>query len=214
MAKLVKSSRSYDSSRRQTQARQTQLAVVRAAQEQFLQNGYGGTTMAEIARAAEVSVETVYAAFGTKAALLHRVWDITVGGDDQDVLFHDRPEAQAVRAEPDLARRFVLHARVSAHTATRIGPFRLMVQAAAAAEPAAAEMVAEMDRQRYEGMRVMAAAAAATGQLAVSEEECRDVLWATTDGTLWHALVSGRGWTDERFATWLGQLWTRMLVRT
>jgi hypothetical protein len=28
-----------------------------------------------------------------------------------------------------------------------------------------------------------------------------------TDGMLWHRLVSERGWTNERFAEWLGRVW-------
>ncbi len=36
------------------------------------------------------------------------------------------------------------------------------------------------------------AAEAATGQLAVSEEECRDVVWSMMDGMLWHRLVNER----------------------
>ncbi len=38
------------------------------------------------------------------------------------------------------------------------------------------------------------------------------MLWSTTDGTLWHRLVIGRGWTDDRYATWLGRMWVSMLV--
>jgi hypothetical protein len=38
------------------------------------------------------------------------------------------------------------------------------------------------------------------GDLAVSEQECRDVIWALTDGTLWHQLVVERGWTDEQYS--------------
>jgi hypothetical protein len=56
------------------------------------------------------------------------------------------------------------------------------------------------------------ARAAGTGLLAVSEEERRDVLFATTDGSLWHNLVERRGWTDERYAAWLGRLWIALLV--
>jgi hypothetical protein len=48
--------------------------------------------------------------------------------------------------------------------------------------------------------------------LAVSEDECRDVLWATLDGGQRHRLVGERGWSDERFAAWLGQLWISALV--
>src|SRR6476661_3395372 len=117
--------RSYDSSRRQAQAEETRSAIVRTARDLFLEQGYGRTTIADIARAAGVSVETIYGSFGNKAALLHKAWDITVGGDDEDIVFHERPEVMAIRSEPDLAKRFMLHAAFSTRTAQRIAPFQL-----------------------------------------------------------------------------------------
>jgi hypothetical protein len=69
-----------------------------------------------------------------------------------------------------------------------------------------------MGRQRLAGMTVMAAEAAKTPQLAVSEQECRDVMWSMTDDMLWHRLVNQRGWTNERFADWLGRIWIRLLA--
>ena len=205
--------RRYDSTRRQAQAGETRSAIVRAARDLFIERGYGHTTVQDIARAAGVSVETIYGSVGRKPELLHRAWDITVGGDEEEVVFHERPEVIAIRAERDLARRLKLHAAFSTKTAQRIGPFQLMVQSAAGADPAAAAMLEEMGRQRLAGISVMAAEAAATGQLAVSEEECRDVIWSMTDGTLWHRLVNERGWTNERFAEWLGDLWVDRLVK-
>jgi len=205
--------RAYDSSRRRAQADETRRAVVRAARDLFVEQGYGRTTVPDIARRAGVSVETVYASVGTKAELLHKAWDITVGGDEEEVLLHERPEVLAFRAEPDLARRLMMHAAFATRTAQRIAPFQLMVQAASGADPAAAEMLAEMGRQRLAGIGVMAAEAARTGQLAVSEEECLDVVWSTTDGMLWHRLVVERGWTNERFADWLGRVWIAQLVK-
>lgn len=205
--------RAYDSSRRRAQAAETRSAIVRAARALFVEQGYGRTTIAEIAGAAGVSVETIYAAFGNKQTLLHRAWDITVGGDDEDIVFHDRPEVRAIREEPDLRRRLVRHAAFATQTAQRIAPFQLMVQSAAGSEPAAAAMLEEMGRQRLGGISVMASEAAKTGQLAVSEEECRDVIWAMTDGMLWHRLVNERGWSSERFAEWLGRMWVQLLVR-
>ena len=35
-----------------------------------------------------------------------------------------------------------------------------------------------------------------------------------TDGMLWHRLVHERGWTNERFAEWLGRVWIDRLVKT
>jgi hypothetical protein len=95
----------------------------------------------------------------------------------------------------------------------RIAPLLAALQGAAASEPAAAEMLAEWDAQRLDACTRYAEGAAATGQLSVSEAECRDVLAATMDGGLWQRLVAESGWTDERFATWLGGLWTSQLVK-
>jgi AcrR family transcriptional regulator len=210
LSKPVK--RSYNSSRRQEQARETRRRILHAAQTLFIEKGYGQTTIADVARAADVSPETVYATFKNKATLLHRVWDVTVGGDDQDVKLHERPEIMAIRAEPDLATRLRMQAPFSTATARRMAPFARALQGAAASEPAAAAMLAEMDRQRLEGLSHMARESAATGQLKVSEQECHDVMWTTTDGTLWYRLVVERGWTDERFAEWLGEMWVAALV--
>jgi AcrR family transcriptional regulator len=204
--------RSYDSTRRRAQAAETRAVIVRAARDLFMERGYGRTTLAAIAHGAGVSVETIHKSVGTKAELLHKAWDITIGGDDQDIVFHDRPEVLAMRNEPDLARRLMLHAKFSTQTAQRIAPFQLMVQSAAGADPGAAAMLQEMSRQRLAGISVMATEAAKTGQLAVPEDECRDVIWSMTDGMLWHRLVIERGWSNERFAEWLGRVWVDRLV--
>lgn len=212
MVKQVKR-RTYDSSRRRAQADDTRALIVVAARDLFIERGYGTTTIADIALAAGVSVETIYAAFRNKATLLHKAWDITIGGDDRNIVFHERPDVVAIRSEPDLATRFMLHAAMATRTAQRIAPFQLMVQSASGADPAAAAMLDEIGRQRLAGMSVMAAEAFTTGQLAVSESECRDLIWSMTDGILWHRLVNERGWTNDRFADWLGRTWVHSLVR-
>lgn len=205
--------RPYDSTRRRAQAQETQRSILRAAHDLFVAQGYGSTTIAQVAERAQVSPETIYATFRNKATLLHRTWDVTVGGDDEEIAFHERPEVMEVRAEPDLARRLMMHARLSTTTARRMTPFVRSVQGAAASEPSAAKMAEEMGRQRLAGLSVMAREAQATGQLKVSETECRDIMWAMTDGHLWHQLVEERGWTDEQYAEWLGRTWIAHLVR-
>jgi len=159
-----------------------------------------------------VAVETVYAAYRNKATLLHRAWDLAVGGDDQDVLLLDRPELRALLDEPELAARLAALAVVNTAIMRRTAALHVAVRGAASSEKAAAAMLAEIDRQRLETMATHARAAAATGQLAVSQDECRDVLWSSTDGTLWYRLVQQSGWTDERYAQWLGRFWASMLV--
>jgi AcrR family transcriptional regulator len=210
MSKPVK--RRYHSSRRQEQARETRLRIIGAAHELFVAQGYGRTTIAEIASSAGVAVETVYAAFGNKPTLLRQVWYVNFRGDEKDIRLLDRPEIRDVLAEPDLPTRFGEHAVVLTAVLRRIAPLLGALQGAAATEPAAAAMLAEWNERRLDSCAKYAEAAVATGQLAVSEDECRDVLAATMDGALWQRLVAECGWTDERFASWLGRLWTSQLV--
>jgi AcrR family transcriptional regulator len=205
--------RSYNSTRRQEQAGETRLRIIRAAHELFVAKGYGRTTIAEIALTAGVAVETVYATFRNKPTLLRHVWYVSFRGDEEDVRLLDRPEIRAVLAEPDLATRFGRHAIVVTAVFRRITPLLAALQGAAASEPAAAAMLAEWDERRLDACTRYAEAAAATGQLAVSEAECRDVLAGTMDGALWQRLVAERGWPDERFAAWLGRLWISQLVK-
>lgn len=211
MSKPVK--RQYNSTRRQEQARQTRLRVIHAAHDLFVVKGYGRTTIADIASRAGVAVETVYAAFRNKPTLLRHVWFVSFRGDDEEVRLLHRPEIRALLAEPDLATRFGQQAVVYTPVFRRIAPLLATLRGAAASEPAAAAMLAEWDEGRLDACTRYAEAAAATGQLAVSETECRDVLAATLDGTLWQRLIAESGWSDERFAAWLGRLWTSLLVK-
>ena len=210
MASTVK--RSYDASGRQARAQETRQRVIDVAHDLFIDPGYGRTTIADIARGAGVSVETVYSAFGNKAALLRQVWYVRFRGDDEDVRLLHRPEIQEMLAEPDLVKRLRRHAVVVTPVFRRFVPLHRALQAAAASESSAADMLAEFDEGRLDACTHYAKAAKKTGQLDVSAAECRDVLNATLDGALWHRLVHESGWSDRRFAAFLGDLWVSALT--
>jgi AcrR family transcriptional regulator len=205
--------RHYRSGRRREQAGDTRQRIIRAAHDLFVNPGYGRTTIAQVASTAGVAVETVYGAYRNKPTLLRQVWYATFRGDDEDIRLLDRPEILAVLAEPDLATRLRAHAAVITPVFRRITPLFRALQGAATSEPAAAAMLAEYDERRLDAAGHYARAAAAAGQLAVGERECRDLLAATLDGALWHRLVEERGWSDDRFAQLLGTMWVAALVR-
>ncbi len=210
MVKAVK--RSYDASGRQARAQEARQRVIDVAHDLFIREGYGRTTIADIARGADVSVETIYSAFGSKAALLKKVWYVRFRGDEQDVRLLHRPEIQEMLREPDLVVRLRRHAAVMTPVFRRFVPLHRALLAAAATEPTAADMVAEFDAGRLDASTHFAKAAKTTGQLAPSKAECRDVYYATLDGALWHRMVHERDWSDERFAAFLGDLWVSLLT--
>ena len=210
MRKPVK--RSYDASGRQARAQETRQRVIDVAHDLFISHGYGRTTIADIARSADVSVETIYSAFGNKAALLRKVSFTRFRGDEQDVRLLHRSEIQEMLAEPDLVIRLRRQAVVYTAVFRRFVTLHRALEAAAASESSAADMVAEFDAGRLDASTHFAEAAKKTGQLAVSAAECRDVFSATLDGSLWHRLVHDSGWSDKRFAAFLGDLWVSSLT--
>jgi AcrR family transcriptional regulator len=210
MARTVK--RNYDSSRRKEQSAETRRRIIAAARELFIRRGYAQATIAQIAETAGVAVETVYAQFRNKAALLRQVWYIDFRGDEDEVPLFDRAEMQSILAEPDLRERIRKHAAFVTRTNRRMAPLVDALSGAAASEAGAAQMLAEWAERRIDVATKYARAAAKTGQLAIVEHDCRDILYATMDGALWHRLVVERGWSDQRYTEWLAALWTSQFV--
>lgn len=98
-------------------------------------------------------------------------------------------------------------------TNRRMAPLLDALVGAAANEPGAAAMLDEWAERRIDVTTKYAHAAAATGQLGISEDECRDVLFATMYAALWQRLVAERGWSDERYTAWLGRMWVQLFIR-
>ena len=67
-----------------------------AAARLFVQVGYAGTTISSIADEAGVAVQTVYAVFGNKQAIMAAVVDRAIAGDDAPVAINDRDWMQLV----------------------------------------------------------------------------------------------------------------------
>ena len=210
MPQVVK--RSYDSSGRARQAQENRDRISRVAHDLFVEHGYGNTTIAGVAKAAGVSQETVYKAFGNKATLLRSAWFVMMRGDGEETTLYDRPQTQHVLERPDLAERIDGFARLTTERNRRIGPLLRAVEGAAATEPGAREMLDTWKARLIDVATKFAHAAAETEQLAIPEEECRDITYAMLDGALWHRFVVERGWTDERYAEWLSTQWRRQFT--
>ena len=103
--------RRYDSRRRELAARETRRAIVSAARELFLEDGYIATTIEKIAERAGVSKPTVFASVGNKRALLKAARDLAMAGDDEPVPIAKRSWFLEALAEPDPRRSVRLHAR-------------------------------------------------------------------------------------------------------
>ena len=214
MAEPVKTRR-YDSPVRREQARQTRAAVVQAAHRRFLADGYASTTLAAVAKDAGVSVDTVYAVFGSKRGLLAAVMDVNVGGDDEPLEVLDRELPQRMRAESDQRRQISLFATGMAGELERMRPLDDVLRSAAAADPdVAAARHEQNDVQRHAAMATVVGWVRARGQLRseLDDAAAADVVWTLTSPEVHHMLLTTRGWTRSQYETWLRETLERALL--
>lgn len=206
MSAEVKRERPYESPRRQEQARQTRLQVLRSAQELFLGRGYAQTTMPAVAADAGVSVETVYKAFGNKPGLVKAVFDVAIAGDDQPIPLEQRAVIQRIIAEPDPAKKLASYGHHVGKVVSRTGRILLVVREAAATDEGAATVWESLQAERLSGMTSFVTHLDEGGHLraGVSRDEARDVLWTHNSVELWDLLVEQRHWGNRRFGRWVG----------
>jgi AcrR family transcriptional regulator len=199
--------RPYRSPRREEQARQTRRALLSTAERMLMADGYSATTIPAVARAAEVSVETVYKLFGNKPGLAKAVYDVAIVGDDEPVPLMDRDFVRQNIAEPDPKRKLITFGEHIAEVAGRASPILLMIRDAAASDAGAADLWETAKQERLTGMSHFARHLQQGGYLrsGVSEREARDVLWTHNSVELWDLLVRQRGWSLLRFGKWTGR---------
>jgi AcrR family transcriptional regulator len=211
--RAVKSSRTYTSPLRAAQAQDTRRRVLTAARELFVAQGYPATTIAAVARRAEVSPDTVYSAFGSKTALLKGVLDVVVAGDDQDVAVLDRADPQAMRAEPDQRIQLAMFAAGMTGQLERLRPMDDVLRSAAAVDAAAAELRADLQlRQRRSAIATVVSWVAAHGPLRLPEEEATAITWTLTSPEVHQMLRDTWEWPRERYEQWLRETLTSSLL--
>jgi AcrR family transcriptional regulator len=212
---VVNGERAYSSPLRAQQAAATRKAVLEAARELFVEQGYGATTVDQIAARAGVSKPTVFTAVGNKQTVLSAVRDVAMAGDDESVSVVQRPLAQQVLAEPDQHRAVQLLAELFTGIGRRYAQIdRVLTGAAGSGDPAIRELWQTSEAQRLTGARIWAESLHGKGPFRdrVDVDSAVDVLWLYMAPDHYHRLVHDRGWTPERFQAWLADTLCRALL--
>jgi AcrR family transcriptional regulator len=206
--------RAYDSSSRQEGARATRRAILAAARKLFLQQGYAATTMPDIARAAEVALDTVYAAVGKKPALFRLLVETAISGEDEPIRPEQRDYVQAIRAEPEAANKLRIYAGALCKIYPRLAPLVTALQAAAPLDADLKALWKEISARRAANMRLLAENLAQTGVLRaeLSIPAAADIIWSLGSPEYYVLLVESRGWSLGEFERWLADAWTRLLL--
>jgi TetR/AcrR family transcriptional regulator, regulator of autoinduction and epiphytic fitness len=206
--------RRYNSSRRKEQALQTRHQIVEAARRLFLSRGYTGATIDAIAQEAGVSAETVYATFGNKRAILSRLIDVTLVGDEQPIPLLQREGPQAAMKETDQQRQVELFAKDIYEIMMRMTPMFEIMRAAAKTDPEIAEMYENILNNRVQGLMAFVRALMRNGPLrdGITAQEAAETVWTLTSADVITLLLTNRGWSAEQYKRWLTQMLKRFLL--
>src|SRR2546421_3373084 len=146
----VKQRRSYDSTRRQEQARQTREAILDVARRRFLDDGFTATTIAAIAGEARVSVDTIYKTYGGKPGLVRAICERGLAGEGPA---HAETRSDALQTtEPDPLVIMGGIGKLVAEVAPRGAPMMVAVRDAAVTDPEMSTLKAEFDDERLRRM--------------------------------------------------------------
>lgn len=202
----MSTTRGYDSTGRAESARLTRRRMLDAARTQFLAVGYHGTTVAALARAAEVSPQTIYNTFGGKAEVLKAVYDVLLAGDDEPIPMNERPEFVRVTTQRSTSATLRAYAAVSRMIFERVGPLLGTVLAEGAGSDAElAAFLAKIDRERRIGNTGVVQHIADRFGLGdgVSLERAVDHVWTLTAPGNADRLVRRCGWSLDAYEHWL-----------
>ena len=205
--------RTYRSTVRAEKARQTRRSVLTAARTLFVEQGYEGTSVAQVAAAAGVSVDTVYASVGRKPELAVAVVDMVLGSSDEPVPAEERDYVVAVRAAETAREKIAVYAGALRTLVPRTAPLLEALRRAGETDHASARAhQAVMDR-RAANMLLFARDLRATGELRddLSNRDVADIVWSTNAPGHWLAMQS-RGWSATRWSELLEDLWCRVLL--
>lgn len=191
---------------RARRAASTRARVTEAAQRLFVAQGFADTSVAEVARAAHVGVQTVYDSYPSKQRLLIGCLDAALGGADR----RDGYDVTAQRwvlaglSEADPVDRLSAQVRGSARLMGRAGAIIEVVRFASPADPDLADELRAVETGLEAMHRLFVESFAAHHLLAptLTVEEATDAAGFVLGPQAWVRLVDAAGWAPLAWTRW------------
>src|SRR5215211_1748241 len=189
----------YDSPLRRRQAAETRAKVVEAARGLFAERGFAATTIADVAREAGVSEQTVYGGFGGKQGLVLALVDLIDRDSDIPAL------VGRLLASQDPDEVLELAVRIPRSVVESSGDLVVALAGAAATDEAAAAAIAEGRKRHDAGLGQSVARLHEMGALreGVDIAEAGAAFAALTNDEMFAVLQTRHGWDLDACERWM-----------
>jgi len=205
--------RPYDNEGRRAQSDANRRRVLEVARELMMTKGYRATTIAAIARQADVHVDTIYALVGRKPEILGQLIELAISGADTPLVPEERDYVHRMHDEPDPVERLRIYAAAVRAIQVRMAPLLVALRDASSTEPEAKAVWQQISDRRAGNMRLLVSDMG-DGVLrdGLSIEDAADAIWATASSELFVLLTDERGWSIDHYEQWLHDSWCRLLL--
>ena len=201
--------RPYKSLVRKRQAVDTRRRIIEAARQLLQRVGYDGMTVEAIAQRAQVSAQSVYALFKSKAGILTELLDQSTFGDE-----YEEAVRQAMSAS-DPETRLPLAARIARQIHEPLSAAFDLLRGAGVVAPELAKLEQQRERLRYERQErmIISLRDAKRLRLGLNHQTARDIFWMLTGRDVYRMLVRERRWSPQKYQDWLADTLVRSLLR-
>jgi AcrR family transcriptional regulator len=182
---------------REERAAVTRRRILDVARHRFFEDGYAATTLKAVAAEAGVAVQTVYAVFGSKAAILAELRALAVDLPEADAAGH------AAMGEPTRERRLAGFAHSIRLRWELAGDIVRVHQDAVRVDPSLRPGVAAAEARRRGGIAAFVRSIEADLGAHIDIERSIGVVNALTLYAVYEELVAVQGWTPDAYEAWL-----------
>ncbi|MFZ0161929.1 MAG: TetR/AcrR family transcriptional regulator [Kineosporiaceae bacterium] len=182
---------------RQRQAAQTRRLIAAAARELFVERGYVATTIAAISERADIPVQTVYSALGSKARILQEVTRLAIGP-----LAVTETWLQVAAGTPEEGLRIT--AGLQRRQYEQMYDVVMTHLEGARVDPDIARITADILANRERGFGAFLESIATHLRPGMDAQRALDVYLTLVLPEVYRCLVLERGWRPAQYESWLG----------
>lgn len=181
----------------------------------FMDVGYAATTMDQIAREADVAVQTLYYTFRTKGQLLREVVETTAAGEADPLPVPERPWMHELLSSDSAQRVLALAIEHGTQIYERVAPLWPAIHAAAAADPEVGRYWEHVTAGRRAGIGRIVARVAELEALrdGLDLDRASDLAYVLLGHDVYRGLVIEAGWTAPAYSAWLLHTLVRQLLQ-
>lgn len=201
--------RTYHSETRDNQAAHTRSEILKAAKKLFQNEGFDRLTIQQIAKAAGVSMPTIYALFKSKRGIFTALIDEALPG----VVFTKLVDESMSEKSP--TKRLAITAKLARQMYDAERGLIDLLRGASALSPELKELEQEREMRRHERQGDFVKLFQKEKSLAkgLTLEKARDILWTLTGRDLYRMLVIEQGWNSDAYEKWLSDLLIKSLLQ-